>query len=350
MGTFFQLGGIAAAVLFSACTPAQRSFGTGGGSSTGSGHGGGASTTSSATTGTGGSTTSSAGSGGTDGGVDFTQTCADYGAAVCAGYQKCAPDVVQRDYGDMKTCADRFALFCTDVLEAPQTSWTPAKMTACATALGPLDCFSFLTAPFTGGPKDCQPDPGQMPNGNSCVDSGQCASAYCKRVGVSICGTCGPRSNTGESCITTPDCDPHLACVTGACVAASPIGGACSTATPCDVGLLCRGTTCQNFYALGASCDADPQGCDPLPDIYCNTAAYTCQDPSFAQAGQPCGKMGGAFTDCLGAGFCGQATPQVCVGAAADGAACNVQTGPHCMRPAVCRNGVCALGTAGACP
>jgi hypothetical protein len=103
---------------------------------------------------------------------------------------------------------------------------------------------------------------------------------------------------------------------------------------------------------MGADCDpkaATAPDCDRHHGLVCDNATKKCVAMTFATAGQACGSVNGNFVPCAGAGFCAIATGQkagMCVGAAADGAACDTSAGPMCMYRSQC---VIASGTAGTC-
>jgi hypothetical protein len=310
--------------------------------------GSGGSTSTTTTTGTGG-TGGSTGTGGTAGAggmPDIGKICDAFAASNCGGLQKCAPDEISLFFGDVATCTDRYALFCTLVLGSPGTSWTPTRMSSCAADLGPLACHDFLLAPFTGGPASCVPPPGSLANGDGCYDAGQCQSGYCKRVVPSLCGTCGPHSASGEPCTNGVDCQPGLACTGGTCASAVAEGGACASSDQCGLDLSCWGGSCKKNLVENASCDAAGSVCEPLQQLYCNNQKGVCERATYNPAGQPCGFTNGAITACAGSGLCVSGT---CVAPAIDGAACNPASGTGCMFPAVCSNGVCATGKPGSC-
>jgi hypothetical protein len=280
--------------------------------------------------------------------------CASYASNVCTTYNACAPDVVTYLYGSVSACETRYALLCSLVVSEPETTWTPAKQEACGSALVSAGCQAFLLAPFTGGPPACQPTAGTRANGAGCIDSAQCASAYCQHAATSFCGTCVERGGAGAVCDTFLDCQAGFACVSGACAAALDQGAACTTGgSQCALGLYCQGGTCQLPLELNANCSGAGAQCNILEGLYCNTAVNKClRAAGYAAAGQDCGVvMGDMLEGCTAAAICNGAT---CTAPAADGAACNVAGHVGCTNPAVClSNGtsnVCALGTPTTCP
>jgi hypothetical protein len=407
MRTFLPLGPIVAILLLPACSVTGRVFGTGGAggketttgtvsttssssssSATGSGGSGTGSTTGPGGMGGSGSPASSSSSSGctaqscTDLGFQcgsatnncgqdlecgscptgevcgaslpnicgVSSECASYASNVCSTYNSCAPDVVTYLYGSVAACETRYALLCSLIVSEPQTTWTPAKQDACGTALAGAGCDAFLLSPFNGGPAACQPTPGPRANGAGCIDSAQCASAYCQHAATSFCGTCVARGGTGAPCDTFLDCQPHYACSGGICSTALTQGQACTTGgTQCDLGLYCQGSTCQPALELNAACSGTGAVCNPLEGLYCNTAVNKClRAVGYAAAGQQCGVVDTDMIEgCTAAAICNGAT---CTAPAADGAACDLTSHVGCTNPAVCLGSVCALATPDTCP
>jgi hypothetical protein len=275
--------------------------------------------------------------------------CTSYGSDVCNIYNSCAPDVVTYLYGSVAACANRYALLCSMLVSEPQTTWTEAKAQSCGTALAQSSCENFLLSPFNGGPPICQPDPGPRADGADCIDSGQCASAYCRHVATSWCGTCAARGGAGATCAAFPDCQAGFACVGGACVTALATGQACTTGgTQCALGLYCQAGTCQPALELNAVCSGAGAQCNVLEGLYCNVAVNKClRAAGYAAAGQACGVvMGDMLEGCTAAAICSGTT---CTAPAADGAACDPTNHVGCTNPAACINGICTLGGPSVC-
>lgn len=192
---------------------------------------------------------------------------------------------------------------------------------------------------------------------------------------------------TGQSCVSDPECDNHLACdgiercvdlrcrsgtpvdcsfLDGACVvgACREPAGSCGVAnradgTGCDDGLFCtvrdacsegvctgEARDCASMNAcLEGFCDEEKKSCDTRPredgqpcedGKYC-TVGETCQQ-GLCQGGAPrdCSATGGACVD----GTCDEAMRK-CVGdALPDGALCNDED--RCTENDVCSDGACA--------
>lgn len=387
MRLFLPLGPLVAILLVASCSPTMRVFGTGGSGGRGSAGTGGAGSTTSSSSGTGGAETMSSSSGcvaksctelglecgaasnGCGGMVDcgfcaagqvcgastpnmcgMSAACASYASNVCTSYNACAPNVVTYLYGSVAECETRYTLFCSLIVSEPQTTWTPAAEQACGTALAGLSCEAFLLSAFTGGPAACQPTPGPRASGSDCIDSAQCASAYCKHVATSFCGTCVERGGAGATCSNFLDCQAGFACVSGACTTALQTGAACTTSgSQCAIGLYCQAGACQPPLEQNASCSEAGAQCNTLEGLYCNTAVNEClRAAGYNPAGQTCGVvMTDMLEGCTAAATCNGAT---CTAPAADGAACDVSTQVGCTNPAVCLNGTCTLPAPTTCP
>jgi hypothetical protein len=315
-----------------ACSPEQRNYGSGGGGGQGgAGQGGG---------------------GGQGGGDLAAKACDSYAFDVCTHLQSCAPGNLTTVFGDFDTCHTRYTTFCSLVLAAPSTGWTPAQMKACGESMGgSFDCTTFMGQPFrsvdTLTPEACVPPVGGIDDGKPCVDDGQCKSAHCRKLG--LCGVCGPRSAAGEACAVNRDCQANLVCLAGKCVKAAELGEACTDGqVPCNAPYVCFNGTCATFQGQGSQCSANYPPCDPLQAVSCSPAAGICTLPKFANTGDPCTGAAGGAPVCQGSGFCDMGTG-TCVAVAADGKACDPQKGPNCMLPALCISGTCTLPDGALC-
>ncbi len=107
----------------------------------------------------------------------------------------------------------------------------------------------------------------------------------------------------------------------------------------------------------GATCDPQLKtagSCDRLTGLVCNTVSKQCTPLVYAGAGQACGpNVDDQFAACAAAASClatgSDASPtETCVAAVADGADCDLATGPSCLEPARCILSSDA-GTTGTC-
>src|SRR5262249_43518878 len=116
-------------------------------------------------------------------------------------------------------------------------------------------------------------------------------------------------------------------------------------AIPCASPDVCVSGTCAPAQPAGASCPTGGE-CDIAQGAICEPTTHKCVMVTFAGAGQACGLVGGAIVGCKGGGTCkvtAGMTQGTCQPAAADGAACDVTNGPHCLPPATCDKGLCRL-------
>lgn len=285
--------------------------------------------------------------------MDQATACAAYANAVCAGYDTCLPVAREALYGEVTTCVDRFTLFCSFVLNAAGTSWTPTSVAACADAYSAITCPDFIAAVTHEQPGACIPMPGALADGSPCAEGGQCQTAYCKGNGSGLCGTCTPRSAEGAACDIGFDCLSGLACVGGQCVLEITAGQPCVVGqAPCAQPLICKGGYCVQPAEETAACDPlAPPECFFIKGLYCDPQTSTCVTSPIAATGDACGFVGSQIVVCGSAGFC-NAPPGgmgVCVAPAADGGACDAVQGPGCALPAVCFQGACMLPDAAMC-
>lgn len=304
------------------------------------------------------------GSGG-GGGVSAQQACQDEAHQRCTRLEACAPGRIQTQFGDEGTCESRYALTCTSALAAPNQGNTPATLEACAQAIPGWACTDFLDD--QNAPSACVQQTGSVASGGACGFAGQCQSGYCAIAPNALCGTCAAPPSAGDSCAQLSTCGQGLFCTedTQTCVVVAAQGAACGKGAPCGASLFCVGEnatkgvqgTCQPAVAqAGASCDPTGQsgpGCDHNQLLACNTQTKQCATLTVAGSGQPCGTndVDGQTALCGAGGVCTGAStgkPGTCTAAAADGAACDAQSGPGCMLLSRCVSAGDG-GTAGTC-
>jgi hypothetical protein len=281
--------------------------------------------------------------------VTSDKACTDYAAAFCGKLQSCAPVLVSGLYADVTTCQARAKIGCMAALSAPGTTTTPNKLDDCAHALMPLGCdVVFQRTP----PTACIPAAGPLADGMACGDDGQCHSGYCRKAPGMTCGTCGPTGAAGATCARDEDCNAQLKCQNAKCAALVAPGGTCDADTPCLPPSVCAGSNvCTTPGALGAACDMT-HPCDFLQAQYCDPKSKTCVAVTLASSGVACGMINGAFVACAGSSQClmdAKTGTKSCSAVAPDGTSCDLTTGPTCLSPAECLNGVCHLPNAAAC-
>lgn len=277
--------------------------------------------------------------------------CADVAHARCARLAACSAVAVQIRYGDEATCEARERQNCSDAQAAPGTGNNPQRTEDCSQAFGGWSCTDFLNS--TNIPAACVQVTGSVATGAACAFSGQCQTGFCAIAPGSACGTCAAAPVAGASCAALTSCGQGLSCngQTKTCVApATTVGASCGTGAPCGAGLGCADGMCQaSATQLGATCDPSGPGCDRNAGLVCNRKTKLCATATIAAAGQPCGDVEnqtafcGASATCVGASG---STPGMCVAAAADGAACDLASGPACEQLARC---IVSSGTAGTC-
>lgn len=286
------------------------------------------------------------------GGISADQACGDNAHYHCLELQACSGELLVTDYGDEGTCETRLKLACLNSLAAPSTGNTPERTEACAQAYRSEPCTDYLD---DNPPAACIEATGSIANGSGCAMPGQCQTGFCAIAPGAMCGVCAPVPQRGDPCGAITTCGQLLACDTGAeqCSTFATSGTACNRAQLCGAGLYCVGATstasglCQPAVEkLAATCDPlgkTGPGCDRLAGLTCNSVSDQCETIQFVAPGQACGSdVGGQLALCSGAGTCSApigadaAAGETCSATAADGAACNLVSGPFCREPARC--------------
>lgn len=266
------------------------------------------------------------------------QACTDLSAAYCNAIQKCDPFAIEYAYGTVATCQDRIAVGCNASMAAPGQSSTPAKLEACSQDVGGFSCEDLLNRK---SPASCQPTAGTQVNGGACVDNSQCQSTFCNK-SASSCGVCSAVPSAGSACTTDDDCAPGMKCAnSNTCAVPGASGASCNDqSAPCAYPLACNGGTC----GARAGSGAPGQACQSTGDCDASTGTLcirgTCAAITLADPGGTCSVTATPPSVCKMSGTC---SGQVCAAHAEDGAACNALTGPKCLAPAQCVQGLCRL-------
>jgi hypothetical protein len=255
----------------------------------------------------------------TDAGSGERQVCAMFANTLCAKLESCSPFVLAVLYGEIATCRDRATLGCLPAFDAPGTSATPAKTAACERAMAGLACPSFLAGDFGSA---CKVDPGTVAVDGVCTDDGQCATTFCARAPDAACGVCQPPTTAGAPCLRS-SCSAGTVCPAGQSTCITPVAG-----------------------NVNDSCTAQEQ-CDLAHAVGCNTSSGKCLSLTLASARGSCGANSifpTSYAVCPASGTCSAALGGTCSVAAKDGESCSTaDTGTHCMLPARCVGGTCAL-------
>jgi hypothetical protein len=312
--------------------------------------------------------------------VSADQACGDNAHDRCTRLQECSAEQMVVDYGTEGACETRLKLNCLNAISAPSSGNTAARSEACAQAYASESCTDLLDEK---PPAACVQATGLLADGEPCAFPGQCQTGFCAIVPGAGCGTCAAAPVAGASCTTLTTCGQVLTCISSVatCSGFALQGGPCSKSALCGTGLFCVGSTtttpgtCEpSVEDAGAPCDPSAKngpGCDRQQSLTCSSLSKSCVPlPPYAAAGQPCGTIDGVAVVCGGAAACtataadagldasADASPptSICVGPAADGAECNVITGPGCLSPARCiaadggASGTCQFPNADLCP
>jgi hypothetical protein len=287
-----------------------------------------------------------------DSGLTTDEACSTAGSALCGKIDSCSHFLLQENFGDVATCARRFALSCKAQLEAPDMPVGPDFVQACYAAMGASTCADYFAGVL---PPACRPQPvGTRAVGAACISNWQCANDSCRKTAASDCGTCAALAKAGESCAAA-DCEPGLFCNSNHyCHPYGATGTPCNGEHPCRYPLTCKANACAAADPLGGACTTSPQTCDLWHGQICNPVSKTCQNVVQVQPGGTCGLLtDGTANACTAGASCKRAsttaTSGMCLAPAADGQACDATNGPFCSFPATCASGACALPDATTC-
>ena len=296
----------------------------------------------------------------------IAEACAAVAKATCDKRVECSSKIaatgvgIIRLFGAMSECLTRQTLQCTAAFHAPGSGHSLATAQECVNAFANYACADFFA---NDAPTSCQPA-GSRINGAACAFNTQCKSGFCTGEKNAQCGQCAPEPAVGASCVSS-DCGHGQACdgTSMTCKAPGGSGDPCDSNDDCGYALVCvsvaaaggAGTCKPAGEAVGTACGGIMPVCDGGQGLSCAGAVgmKTCVATTFVGDGQPCGPVAqGMFAGCTGGncytakGLAAVGETGTCKANAADGAACDVATGPQCEFPARC---VLGNGTAGTC-
>jgi hypothetical protein len=296
----------------------------------------------------------------------IAEACAAVAKAICDKRVACSGKIntegvgIIRMFGTMTECLARQALLCTGGFHAPGSGHSLATAEECVNALPNYACADFVA---NNAPSSCQPT-GARIAGAACAFNAQCKSGFCTGEKNAACGTCATEPAVGASCVGS-DCGRGQICdgTSSTCKTPGAANDPCDSNDDCGYGLVCLSVaaaggagTCKAAASdVGAACGGMMPVCDGVQGLFCAGAAGAkkCVATTFVGDGAPCGVLGGdSFAGCTAGacytakGLAGPGEMGACKANAADGAACDVATGPGCEFPARC---ILGNGTAGTC-
>lgn len=276
--------------------------------------------------------------------------CSSYAATLCARLDACSTFLIAGSYGSMQACVARTTQACVEDLALPDTAASALGIAGCSAALSGATCNAVFE---NGLPEACRLAPGARPDGAACASDSQCVSTRCAHPSAGArCGVCAPRAQAEAACVASTDCEYGLICTSdGKCRAPGLQGAACDSARPCAVPLLCGAGTCQPPLEQNMVCDPAADRCNTFAGLSCDYQSKQCRTWAASAAGQPCGYVAQSWTACTGSAKCDLNTTTwtgTCRAPAADSGGCT-STGPACVAPARCADGVCTLGSGGDC-
>jgi hypothetical protein len=283
-----------------------------------------------------------------DASISPETACNDAAKALCEKLQTCAPFLSTLLFVDQDSCVARTKTNCESSFGAPGTSATPKRASECARDVKKSSCEDLLGRTL---PETCRTLPGDLDDGKVCGHDAQCKNKLCRIPSGAACGACSALGEAGDACARVEDCDYGLTCAGQKCVAHAKAGNACSAAQPCLPTLACTGGVCAAPLAAGAACTfkIGENPCDAAKGLYCHPKQNLCVAFGTAPAGGQCGLGHDPVTVCTGSSECSGLTTGSCMAPAADGASCNDTTGPRCVTPARCTNGVCTITDPATC-
>jgi hypothetical protein len=246
---------------------------------------------------------------------------------------------------DQSTLISREIQSCVLNSDAPGSQVDASYWEGCAAAAD-NGCAAFQCATYPLGTRMA---------GEPCLVSTQCASLWCKGVGVigaggSVlgnavqCGTCASRLAEGESCDVANDaCEVGLSCFGGACRVKGQQGAPCAARSDCALPWVCKSNgICNSITPDGQPCITSS---DCTTDTACDVTTKLCTPKQFAQPGAMCD---GEVHDCE-AGECDKATG-ACPTILPDGAACDPSDASTvCGDYARCFEGKCQIPDPATC-
>lgn len=270
--------------------------------------------------------------------------CNDVATAFCEKIESCASLLSKVAYADKATCIARSKINCVSSFAAPGTSATPTRAAQCARDAKTASCDDLLGRT---PPETCRTLSGSLDDGTACGHDAQCKNKFCRLAEGTSCGACSGLGAAGARCESNDECDYGLSCEGKKCAARGKAGSGCSATAPCLATLTCVGGVCATPLAAGAACTFKPNQnpCDQINGFYCHPKTNVCTAFGTATAGGQCEVSIDQVVVCTAGSECSRGDQQkgTCVAPAADGAACNNATGPKCVAPARCTNGVCTI-------
>ena len=280
------------------------------------------------------------GGGPADGG-NAGQACTDYVTAFCSRYETCSPYWFGRQYGDDATCRARNLIGCAGQFTANGATWTSAGLEACAASIPTAKCEDLILLGRL--PPSCTPSPGTLADGAGCAFDSQCAGRVCLFGDFGSCGACATISPAGAICVDSTECASGMVCAgsssPGACTPYVLEGGSCSDA-PCAPWLSCQNGTCGKPEQVGGACSSNPDAfdpCDTFAGILCDNVSMMCIAPVVDTTNQSCAD----HSICAASYVC--TTSGGCAPPIKEGDDCAVLSGPACLPPSRCDNGLCTL-------
>ncbi|MFZ5443852.1 MAG: Dickkopf N-terminal cysteine-rich domain-containing protein [Myxococcota bacterium] len=146
----------------------------------------------------------------------------------------------------------------------------------------------------------CQPL--LLSSGDTCTLQQQCPDGQvCVGATPTMPGVCGAPLQAGEACVSSHDCEAHLACLGGdgglSCQRRLAPDGGCKAASDCQASATCLGGRCAELPLPGESC-AETRAC----------RWGLCREVASSDGGAVCGALLSAGQPCQWGGQCASGT------------------------------------------
>jgi hypothetical protein len=173
--------------------------------------------------------------------------CGAQSAAACAKRDTCTGGIGnQIDYGSASLCQSLVTAQCIAGLAARDTATTLAHLNGCLAAYEVETCTEWAD---DDPPVACRSPMGTRASGTACGEGSQCGSGFCLIGENTECGTCQPMPQVGAPCTNESSCGYSLACAfdvpatSGTCTAWGGVGTSCDSLHQCQGGLGCVGAS-----------------------------------------------------------------------------------------------------------
>lgn len=225
--------------------------------------------------------------------------------ALCAFYQRCAPQFISEYAGSLANCKTGASLGVNGGY-FPGALFDKAAFDKATACYGALSCDALYGGAYQVACTVPLPvNAGAV--GAECNQANDCASSLCTGNTASACGHCAASTvvAVGAPCdATTGTICPNGAYCIDKCIAVVGLGATCdgdgtntlNATQVCGSGLSCVLGKCAKAAGVGAACTKQSQ-CDTTKLVTCDQAASQCVAITFLDVDAPC-MIFGSTTEC----------------------------------------------------